>query len=178
MVFHFMILPLQLFRVESAQSSIIRSRSGGSSLVVEVKSADDLEAKLLQYGNRVACVICPFGLSDKLLQSLQAEANSHDTSALNVYDPNVEGRWEAFMSADHVVRIVQRRISKIPLEKQCPFIVYAMPKRDKVADCWRQECAMRSGAFGFATKTDKLFELIKSVTDVLLPLQQNVQTLP
>jgi hypothetical protein len=37
---------------------------------------------------------------------------------------------------------------------------------------------MRSGAFGFATKTDKLFELIKSVTDVLLPLQQNVQTLP
>ena len=85
-----------------------------------------------------------------------------------MYDPSVAGRWEAFMRADHIVRLVQKAMAETPARFQCPFIVYANLHKKPIAHSWRQECAMRCGAFGFACKTDQLFELIKRITDVYL----------
>ena len=51
-----------------------------------------------------------------------------------MYDPSVAGRWEAFMRADHVVRLVQREMQRMAPEHQCPFIVYANSQTNKVGE--------------------------------------------
>ena len=53
-----------------------------------------------------------------------------------MYDPSVAGRWEAFMRADHVVRLVQREMQRMAPEHQCPFIVYANSQTNKVGRGW------------------------------------------
>ena len=39
----------------------------------QVHDAEELGRTLLQYGQRVACVICPFGLSNTLQEEVQRE---------------------------------------------------------------------------------------------------------
>lgn len=122
--------------------------------MVPVDSVETLRQKLREYGERVACVICPFGQSETLkLCNYSRE------------------EWGEFVSAPHIVRLVQQEVSGLPPQLRCPFIVYANPRKDKHLSRWRQECAMRCGAFGYASRTDKLFEYLKSVTDVYLPPQ-------
>jgi hypothetical protein len=187
-------------------------------VVKEVKDIDELHEALMEYRERVACVICPFGLTDQLLMEVNGFSTMEELKAAKdelrakksavttpnpsavptpnpsavptpnpsavptpnpsavptpnlydtLYDLKVQGRWEAFMKADHIVRLVQKQMASIPPQFQCPFIVYGNPQKDRVADCWRQECAMRCGAFGFACRTDKLFDLIKSIADTFV----------
>ncbi len=152
-------------------------------VVKEVTTTEKLRETLMTYKERVACVICPFGLTDDLLMEVngfstveqleaakaELRANMPGSTPSNLYDTlydaEAEGRWEAFMKADHIVRLVQKQMASIPPQFQSPFIVYANPQKSQVADAWRQECAMRCGAVGFACRTDKLFDLIKCVTD-------------
>jgi hypothetical protein len=148
-----------------------RTKSGARELsmndiVVPVANVEELKRALDDYKNRVACVICPFGLS----QALEDEAKREDRDFLSIYDATRSDRYDQFMSADHIVRLVQKAMAEVPPRFQCPFIVYANLHKDKTAQSWRQECAMRCGAFGFAYKTDQLFELIKRITDVYLPV--------
>jgi hypothetical protein len=149
-----------------------RTKSCSSDIIVPVTSVEKLQQALEIYKDRVACVICPFGLSDSFLSAAKDDAEKQGTKTLNIYDASAPGRYQHFMSADHIVRLVQKVMAGIPPQFQCPFIVYANHQRDRVADSWRQECAMRCGAFGFACRTDELFEIIKRVTDVYLPLEQ------
>ena len=128
-----------------------QSGSCGSDLVVPVDSVEALGTKLREYKERVACVICPFGQSETL--------NDQSCS------------WEQFMAAPHIVRLVQEEMAKVAPQFRCPFIVYANPRKDKRVSRWRQECSMRCGALGFASRTDELFEYLKRVTDVYLPSQ-------
>ena len=149
---------------DSVPSLPQRSKSGcdlqrsKSDLVVPVDSKESLREALLEHKQQVACVICPFGLSDAL------------GKIENLYDPSVSGRWEEFMQANHIVRLVHDEMRNVEPQFKCPFIVYANPQSNKIAQKWRHECAMRCGALGYACRTDKLFEVLKSVTDVYSPL--------
>ena len=155
-----------------SSSDLKRTKSSCSDIIVPVTSVETLRQALERHKDRVACVICPFGLSDGFLTAAQDEAQKQGRKTFNIYDASAFGRYQLFMSADHIVRLVQKVMAGLPPQFQCPFIVYANLQRDKVADSWRQECAMRCGAFGFACRTDELFELIKRVTDVYLPFEQ------
>jgi hypothetical protein len=147
-----------------------RTKSGSkdismNDIIVPVTSVEELHRALADHKDRVACVICPFGLS----KALEDQATREGRDALSIYDSTVPDRYEQFMSADHIVRLVQKAMAETPARFQCPFIVYANLHKNPTAHSWRQECAMRCGAFGYACKTDQLFELIKRITDVYLP---------
>jgi hypothetical protein len=138
--------------------SLPQRLKSGCDLVVAVDSQLSLHNALHEHKQKVACVICPFGLSDAL------------GKIENLYDPSVSGRWEEFMQANHIVRLVHDEMLNVPPQFKCPFIVYANPQSNKIAQKWRHECAMRCGALGYACRTDKLFEILKSVTDAYSPL--------
>ncbi len=149
-----------------------RTKSGSreismNDIIVPVTSVEELHRALASHKDRVACVICPFGLS----KALEDQAAREGRDAPSIYDSTAPDRYEQFMSADHIVRLVQKAMAETPARFQCPFIVYANLHKNPTAHSWRQECAMRCGAFGYACKTDQLFELIKRITDVYLPVQ-------
>jgi hypothetical protein len=156
-------------------ADVKRAKSMASEVIVQVDSVDSLRRAFHKHQEHVACVICPFGTSIEFEQAVRAASATTDAMqgpAFNLFDDSVPQRRQQFMSSNHAVRLVQQVVAGCPPHWQCPFIVYANPQKSLVAESWRQECAMRCGAFGFACRTDRLFELIKRVTDVYMLHEQ------